>query len=195
MPATFDDSDLQRRFAALRSGKPTKLILGQFGELAVQYAKANAHGFRKTGNLLRTIRVINVDLKGGTVSIGAGGIAAKGQQGPVGYAAHVEYGTKPHLIRPRRKKALFFASEYALQANRAKLAGTGLAPRGTIRRRKTGAATNATVARFGTLAFQYATVVRHPGTRAQPYLIPGAQEALRRVGLAQQVIRVWNEAA
>jgi hypothetical protein len=198
--ASFDDRELRKRFAALRSGEASRLILGQFGELTVQYARQNAHRFKKTGNLERSIRVLEIDVKAQTVSVGAGGTrlirnATTGGFINSGYAAHVEYGTKPHIIRPRRKKVLFFASEYALAANRRQLSGTGLAPRGKIRRRLSGSATNATVRRFGTLAFQYATFVKHPGTRAQPYLIPAASEALRRVGLAEQVVRAWNDAA
>lgn len=198
--ASLDDRELRKRFSALRDGRVNERILGQFGELTVQYAKQNAHRFRKTGSLERSIRVLDVDVKGGRVSVGAGGTrlvanATTGGTINAGYAAHVEYGTKEHIIRPRRKKVLFFASEYALGKNRDALRGTGLAPRGKIRRRKTGAATNATVRRFGTLAFQYAMVVKHPGTRAQPYLNPAASEALRRVGLAEQVVRAWNEAS
>lgn len=200
MARVLDDRELQRRFRPLLDGTATTLILGRFGNLAVQYAKANAHRFRKTGTLERSIRVIDINERAQTVTIGAGGTnlvrnAVTGGQIQAGYAAHVEFGTRPHIIRPRRKKVLFFPSQKALDTNRARLSGTGLVPGGQLRRRKTGALTNPTVARFGTLAYQYAKVVRHPGTKAQPYLIPGAQEALRRISLSEQVVRAWNDAA
>lgn len=189
-----------RRFRALREGRANERILGKFGELAVQYAKARAHPFRKTGTLERSIRVLDIDVARGTVRVGAGGtmlVANRVTGGSInaGYAAHVEYGTRRHQIKPRRKKVLFFASDYALGQNRQKLRGTGFVPRGGIRRRLSGSATNATVARFGTLAFQYAKVVDHPGTKPKPYLIPGAREALEKVGLAEAIVRTWNDAA
>lgn len=194
------DRELRRRFRALREGKANRAILGEFGELAVLFAKRRAHPFRKTGTLERSIRVLDLDPKAGSVRIGAGGtrlIVNRVTGGPInaGYAAHVEFGTRPHIIRPRRKKVLFFASDFALQRNRERLAGTGFVGAGGVRRRLSGNANAVTVRRFGTLAFQYAKVVKHPGTRAQPYLIPGAREALERVGLADHVIRAWNDAA
>lgn len=195
------DRDLMRKFAALRSGQASEIILGRFGTLAVQYARQNAHRFRKTGNLENSIRVLDVDVKRQTVRVGAGGTrmianAVTGGTINSGYAAHVEFGTRPHLIKPRRKKVLFFPSQHALNANRAQLRGTpGFVPSGSVRRRLTGNATNATTARFGTLAYQYAMVVKHPGTKPQPYLIPGAREALRQVGLADAVVKTWNDAS
>lgn len=44
--------------------------------------------------------------------------------------------------------------------------------------------------------FRYATRVRHPGTRARPFMIPGAEQAISRAsGLRDKVIAAWNRAA
>lgn len=42
--------------------------------------------------------------------------------------------------------------------------------------------------------YRYARRVMHPGTRPQPYMIPGAQRAIRNVGLADSLIARWNRA-
>ena len=44
--------------------------------------------------------------------------------------------------------------------------------------------------------YRYATRVQHPGTRAQPYMIPGAEAAIAGAhGLASKIIGKWNNAA
>lgn len=83
------------------------------------------------------------------------------------YAAAVELGTKPHDIRPRRAKALRFAP-----GGSGRLSGS---PR-------TGG------------AVVFARKVRHPGTRAQPYMVPGAEKAIESFG-AEVIIKRWNGAA
>lgn len=82
------------------------------------------------------------------------------------YAAFVEFGTRAHDIVPRNKKVLRFA----VGAN-ARLSG---APR-----------SGAPVV--------FAKRVKHPGTRAQPYMVPGAQKAIE--GIDDIVIGLWNAAA
>jgi len=150
---------LQRRLQALASGEYARPTLGAFGLLAVQRAKG--HVPRKTGNLDRTIRVGDIDVPGRTVKVVAGGVRA------VGYASHVEYGTGPHVILPRNRKALAWGGPRRLS--------------GSLRK--------------GAKATSFARRVNHPGTRARPYLRPGAVEALREVGLSGHVVTVWNEAA
>ena len=85
------------------------------------------------------------------------------------YAAYVERGTRPHEIRPRVRKALRFAAD----AGSARLSGS---PRSGGRVR-------------------FAKRVQHPGTRAQPFMVPGAEKALDAVGLKAEVIKSWDEAA
>lgn len=84
------------------------------------------------------------------------------------YAAAVEYGTKAHEIRPKNRQALAFPAS-----------GSG--------RRLSGRARTAS----GRLIF--AKVVHHPGTRAQPYLVPAAKAAVGKGGPV--IVDAWNDAA
>jgi hypothetical protein len=85
------------------------------------------------------------------------------------YAAFVELGTRAHEIRPRRRKALRFAAS----SGDARLSGT---PRSGGRVR-------------------FAKRVQHPGTRAQPFMLPGAKKAVAGLGLKAIVVDLWNRAA
>jgi hypothetical protein len=113
---------------------------------------------RKTGNLGRRIVVESASRE--TVVVRA--------KAP--YAAAVEFGTRPHIIRPRRARALRFPA-----------AGSQTTLGGRVKKGK------------GSYAF--ARFVRHPGTRAQPYLIPGARAALSKHGFGNVIVSAWNEAA
>ena len=83
------------------------------------------------------------------------------------YAAAVELGTRPHTIVPRRRKALRFAP-----------GGSGTL---SGRPRAGGAVV-------------FAKRVRHPGTRAQPYMLPGALKAVEKLG-ADVIVKAWDGAA
>lgn len=85
------------------------------------------------------------------------------------YAGFVEHGTRPHEITPRAKKALRWAASPA----GARLTGT---PR-------KGA------------AVIFAKRVHHPGTRAYPFLLPGARRAVTTSGVAGIVVEEWDKAA
>lgn len=85
------------------------------------------------------------------------------------YAGYVERGTRPHEITPKARLALRFAASPA----GARLTGT---PR-------KGA------------AVVFAKRVHHPGTKAEPFLLPGAQKAVSAAGLASQIVQDWNAAA
>lgn len=150
---------LDARFEALRTGKATRLVLGRFGLLTVQYAKELVP--RRTGMLHRTIRLGPVDETRQSVSVIAGGTRS------VGYAEAVERGTRPHVILPRKKKALAWGGARRLSGS----------------------------LRSGARPTNFARRVNHPGTKARPYLRPGAERALRDVGLADQVVLTWNRAA
>lgn len=84
------------------------------------------------------------------------------------YAAFVELGTKPHTIVPKNAKALRFAV-----GGNATLSG----------RPRTG----------GQVIF--AKRVRHPGSKAKPFMVPGAKNAAEKVGFSDVVIKAWNDAA
>ena len=80
------------------------------------------------------------------------------------YAVYVERGTRPHIIRPRKAKALAWGGV----------------------RRLSGA-----LAR-GSAPTHFAKIVHHPGTRPHPYLLPGAVKAVGHIKDA--LVRVWNSA-
>lgn len=155
---------LQRRLAAISGTKFGRPLMQQVGLVAVREAKALVP--RKTANLARSIRVGHVSDEG--VEVVAGG------QRQVGYAAHVEFGTRPHVIRPRQRRFLRFPAQ-----------GTPVRLTGSARTRK-GKPVGPMV---------YARKVNHPGTRPQPYLVPGAKAALAKVGLERLIVSAWNRAA
>lgn len=146
-------TELQRRLAAIGD---TRQLLGKIGLLAVSYAKEIVP--RQTGNLGRTIRL-------GTVTASSAQIIAGGQAG-VGYAQVVEYGSRPHEIVPRNKKALAWGGSRRLSGN----------------------------LRSGSKATSFAKRVQHPGTKAKPYLVPSAKKAADTAGI-DLIVKAWNEAA
>lgn len=84
------------------------------------------------------------------------------------YAAFVERGTRPHVIVPKTKKVLAWPA-----AGNARLSGS--------------------VRSGGKLRF--ARRVKHPGTKARPYMVPGARKAVEGMGLRTVVVSAWNDAA
>jgi hypothetical protein len=92
-------------------------------------------------------------------------VIAGGQAG-VGYAQFVELGTRPHIIRPRNKKMLAWGKNRRLSGS----------------------------ARSGSEMI-FAHEVHHPGTRAQPYIMPAAQEVVAKSGMDELVVKPWNDAA
>lgn len=87
-------------------------------------------------------------------------------QAMAGYAAFVELGTRPHTIRPVNARVLAWGGARRLSGS----------------------------LRSGSKPTNFAMVVHHPGTRPQPYLLPGAQRAVAGVGVAA-LVRAWNSAA
>ena len=109
---------------------------------------------RKTGNLSRSIVAGRITPNFATVEAGAN------------YAAYVELGTRPHIIRPKNASVLAWGGERRLSGR----------------------------LRTGSSATSFAKYVHHPGTKAQPYLVPGAQAAAAKVGI-ESIVRRWNDAA
>lgn len=165
--------DLHDRLVALtRQGKS---IMGLLGLTAVREQKLLVP--RKTANLARTIHLGRVtDREAETVASAV-------------YAKPVEFGSKPHIIRPKNKKTLFFPSQKITSER----FGDGAKLNFTL----SGRLSTGSVRKFGNAAFVYAREVHHPGTKARPFMVPGAQRALARAaGLAKDlVIRAWNGAA
>lgn len=85
----------------------------------------------------------------------------------VGYAAVEELGRRAVTIVPRRRKVLAWGGERRLS--------------GSLRK--------------GASPTNFARRVRQPARQGHPYLRPGAEQALKEVGLENVVVRVWNEAA
>lgn len=79
------------------------------------------------------------------------------------YAAFVEFGTREHDIVPKRAKVLRWAAKGAARLSGAPRAGG---------------------------AVVFARRVHHPGTRAKPYMIPGARKALD--GIHDLYVKLWN---
>lgn len=102
----------------------------------------------------------------GTVSETSAQVIAGGQGG-VGYARMVEEGTRAHVIVPRTRKALAWGGDRRLSGS----------------------------LRTGATATHFATRVNHPGSRAKPYLMPGAKTAISKAGLGSVIVTAWNEAA
>ena len=112
---------------------------------------------RKTGNLGRSI------------VIGAVTPTRAETKATASYAAYVERGTKPHIIKPRVKKVLRFPAS----GGDARLSGS-VRSGGNVR---------------------FARRVKHPGTKAQPFMLPGARKAIEGLGLRSVIITSWNDAA
>ena len=153
-PALEGADELRARLKAI--GQPK----GQLRAVALRaVAEAKILVPRRTGNLGRTIRV-------GRVTATDAEVLAGGQKN-IGYAAAVEFGTGPHIIRPVRARMLAWGGARTLG--------------GRLRK--------------GAKATHFAKMVRHPGTRAQPYLVPGIKKALADSGILAQIRNAWNRAA
>lgn len=108
---------------------------------------------RKTGHLGRSIVPGRVTAKSAVV------------EARTPYAAAVEFGTRPHIIRPVKASVLAWGGNRRLSGN----------------------------LKSGSKATHFAKEVHHPGTRAQPYLIPAAKKAVSH--LRDAVVKAWNDAA
>lgn len=139
---------LQARLNAMGNTRP---VLQAMQLATVREAKLIVHV--KTGYLRRNIVP-------GTVSRDHATVEAR-----TPYAAAVELGSKPHIIRPVRAKVLAWGGTR-------RLSGTLAA---------------------GSSATHFATVVHHPGSKAFPYLIPGAKKAVGSI--RDVIVSLWNRAA
>lgn len=137
--------------ARLRAMGETNAELRVLQLSAVREAKLLVH--RKTGHLGRSIVP-------GSVTKDHAIIEAR-----TPYAAAVEFGTKPHVIRPRKAKVLAWGGTRRLSGTLAK----------------------------GSSPTHFAREVHHPGSKPYPYLIPGAKKAV--AGIKDAIVKLWNEAA
>lgn len=146
---------LNRRLAAVSGVRAGEPIMRRLAIATVREAKLLVP--RRTGDLGRSIHVASVTPSEAVVIASAS------------YAGFVEFGTRPHEITPRAKKALRFAAS----PGGARLTGT---PR-------KGA------------AVIFAKRVHHPGTAPHPFMLLGARKAVTTSGLDQEVVAAWNGAA
>ena len=150
---------LQKRLAAIGD---TRALLRDLQIRTTAEAKRLVP--RKTGNLGRSISPGFYSAHEAIVTAHAG------------YAAYVEKGTKPHVIRPRNKSSLRFPA-----------AGVSKTLGGRVR--------TGEVRRLGAGAYVFAREVHHPGTKPEPFLLPGAQKAASGSGMKDLVVSLWNKAA
>ena len=116
-------------------------------------AEAQKLVHRRTGHLQRNIVP-------GSISATSAKVEAR-----TPYAAPLERGSKPHVIRPKKAKVLAWGGP----------------------RRLTGRL------RSGAKATHFATIVHHPGSKPYPYLLPGAKKAV--ADLKDVIVKLWNSAA
>ena len=146
--------------------------------------RARLEGIKPSAALMRNLALravaeqkILVPRKTGNLgrSIGIGSVTATSAEtiAAAGYAAHVELGTglygpkrKEYYIVPKARKALRFAV-----GGNARLSGSPRKGAPVI----------------------FAKRVKHPGTRAKPYMLPGAQRAV--AAIRDIIVSLWNGAA
>jgi hypothetical protein len=146
--------ELQRRLKAIAD---TSEMLRGIQLETIAGAKARVP--RKTGHLGRSIVP-------GAVSDTSALVEAR-----TPYAAAVEFGSKPHVIKPKRASVLAW-------------------PGSAKNRRLSGRARTGT----GRGDMVFAKSVRHPGTKPHPYLIPAALAAAKKRGV-ELIVERWNKAA
>lgn len=121
---------------------------------------------RKTSQTGRTIRIASRSK--GRVRVTAGGASV-----------YLERGTRPHTIAPRNGKVL------AWPASAAGRTLSGRARKGLFNKKTAG--------KLG--GWAYAMRVKHPGTRAQPFMGPAIAAAQKAMPLAAAVAVAWDSAA
>jgi hypothetical protein len=128
------------------------------GLATVREAKLLVH--RKTGTTGRSIHVASVSSTSVTVEAGFG-------------AVFLEEGTKPHMITPKAKLALRWATS---SSKGFRLSGRPSSAKGNV------------------VGYAFAKIVHHPGTKPYPFLMPGARTAVQKTG-ANAIVTLWDSAA
>jgi HK97 gp10 family phage protein len=150
-------TSLQGRLHALQSTAVGSVLMRKMALQVVAQAKRNVP--RKTGNLGRSIHVGQVSEETAQVIASAG------------YAAFVEFGTRPHLIRPVTKKSLAWPAT-----------GAGA--------RLTGSARSST-RRGGNGGMAFARIVHHPGTSPHPFMETAVMTVAQTTGI-DVIVEAWN---
>lgn len=129
----------------------------------VFHAKRAARKFSKT-------RATSDSIKRGRVTDTSAEVSAKFG------AVYLEHGTRAHDIYARKRKALRFVGRQGRASGQARLSGT--------------ARRSATDVVFVSTKYK---PVRHPGTKAQPFMRPSAERAVDEMG--GFIVEEWNGAA
>ena len=98
---------------------------------------------------------------------------------------YLEFGTRPHDIKPNAKKALFFASQ--------KITTERFGAGATLNFNLSGSLSAGSIRKFGNAAFVLTKLVHHPGTHPAPFMLPGAVAAVQQAGL-DPIVDAWNTA-
>lgn len=152
------DEALVRRLAAVGDVRRTnRAILTRWRIRTTQLAKVNVAPHKRTGTLQRSIGPGELSDTRATVRATAA------------HAGYLEFGTRPHVIRPRNRRVLAWSD----QPGATRLSGS----------MRTGFRPNV-----------FARLVNHPGTAASPFLAPAARQALSEID-AEPIIEAWNGAA
>jgi phage gpG-like protein len=132
----------------------TSALMKSLQATTIREAQKNFAPHRKTGHLQRaTVR--------GPLTKTSAVVRVN-----VPYAAPMEFGSKPHIIKPRNGKVLAWGGERRLSGR----------------------------LRSGSKPTNFAAFVHHPGNKPYPFLRPGAETALREHGI-EPIIKAWNGAA
>ena len=92
---------LQRRLSAIASDAGSLAVFKRLGTFTVARAQQHTAPNKRTGNLMREIRVEELDARHVVVRSNAN------------YSQALEFGTRPHTITPKRGRALRFAASSA----------------------------------------------------------------------------------
>jgi hypothetical protein len=160
---------LRRRIAAISGPVLGKSIMAELGRKTVLEAGKRAP--HKTGNLRRSMNP-----PGGIRNLTDTSVEIVAQ---ANYANAVEFGAKPHIIRPTAARIAAGKNFLAWASSSSKgfsLSGRPSAAKGNV------------------VGYTFAAIVHHPGNRAQPFLRPGAEAAIEGAGIADRIVSAWNKA-
>ena len=161
--------ELRARLARISGPQFGRSLMGQLGAAAVREQKLLLYQkvHRKTGHSGQLVALGNVsDTSAQTIARGT--------------AVYADRGTKAHDIYPRLKRALFFSAS-----------GAGTRLTGSVRKKFRGSGGLAAATEAG-VDLVFAMHVRHPGTKAHPFMVAGAQKAIANAGLAKKVVAAWD---
>jgi hypothetical protein len=167
------------RLNAVRTISSNGELLRKLAVAVVAEGKREAP--RRTGNLARSIAPAEITGTSAQIRVSAG------------YAAFVEFGTRPHVIRPKTKKVLAWSAtaggrRLTGSLTKAARAGSmGLGGKGGIKMVGPVGPSSGPVI--------FAREVHHPGTAPNPFMARGGMLAIQKAGLMDIIVGAWNSGA